>query len=70
MFEKPKEDKYRHLKPLYVKGFVDGKLMTKMLVDGGAIVNLMPYTFRNIGKSHEDLIKIDMMLNDLGGNAS
>ena len=36
--------KHRHLKALYVKGFVDGKPMSKMLVDGGASVNLMPYT--------------------------
>ena len=33
--------KHRHLKALYVKGFVDGKSMSKMLVDGGASVNLM-----------------------------
>ena len=42
IFDKPV--KHRHLKALYVKGFVDGKLMSKMLVDGGAFVNLMPYT--------------------------
>ena len=28
--------KHWHLKALYVKGFVDGKPMSKMLVDGGA----------------------------------
>jgi len=54
-----------------MKGFVDGKLMTKMLVDGGAAVNLMPYTtFRKLGKGPEDLPKMDMMLRDFGGNAS
>ena len=36
-----KSVKHRHLKALYVKGFVDGKSMSKMLVDGGASVNLM-----------------------------
>jgi hypothetical protein len=45
-----------------VKGFVDGKPMTKMLVDGGAAINLMPYTtFRKPGKGLEDLLKINMM---------
>ena len=34
IFDKPV--KHRHLKALYVKGFVDGKPMSKMLVDGGA----------------------------------
>ena len=43
--------KHWHLKALYVKGFIDGKPMNKMLVDGGASVNLMPYTtFRKLGK--------------------
>ena len=45
--------------------------MTKMLVDGGAAVNLMPYTtFRKLGKGPGDLIETDMMLKDFGGNAS
>ena len=66
-----KHIKHWHLKPLYVKGFVDGKPMTKMLADGGAAVNLMPYTtYRKLGKGPEDLIKTDMMLKDFGGNAS
>ena len=59
--------KHRHLKALYVKGFVDGKLMSKMFNDGGASVNLMPYTtFRKLGKGPRDLIETDMMLKDFG----
>jgi len=39
-----------------MKGFVDGKPMTKMLVDGGAVVNLMHYTmFHKLGKGPGDL---------------
>ena len=69
IFDKPV--KYRCLNALYVKGFVDGKPMSKMLVDGGASVNLMPYTtFRKLGKGLGDLIETDMMLKDFGGNAS
>jgi hypothetical protein len=42
-----------------------------MLVDGGAAVNLMPYTLlRKIGESDEDLIETDMMLVDFEGNIS
>ena len=45
--------------------------MSKMLVDGGASINLMPYTtFRKLGKGPEDLIETDIMLKDFGGNAS
>ena len=69
IFDKP--IKHRHLKALCVKGFVDGKPMSKMLVDGGASVNLMPYTtFHKLGKGPGDLIETDMMLNDFEGNAS
>ena len=45
--------------------------MNKMLVDGGASVNLMPYTtFHKLGKGPGDMMKTDMMLKDFGGNAS
>ena len=54
-----------------MKGFVDGKPINKMLVDGGAYANLMPYTtFHKHGKGPGDLIETDMMLKDFGGNAS
>jgi len=69
IFDKPV--KHRHLKALYVKCFVDGKPMSKMLVDGGASINLMPYTtFHKLGKGPRDLIETNMMLKDFGGNAS
>ena len=68
IFDKPV--KHQHLKALYVKGLVDGKPMNKILVDGGASVNLMPYTtFCKLGKGPGDLIETDMMLKDFGGNA-
>ncbi len=45
--------------------------MSKMMVDGGAAVNLMPYaTFRKLGRNAEDLIKTNMVLKDFGGNPS
>ena len=57
IFDKPV--KHRHLKALYMKGLVDGKPMNKMLVDGGASVNLMFYTtFRKLGKGPGDLIRL------------
>ena len=70
-FEKPEDEKRKHLKALFLKGFVDGKPVTKMLVDGGAVVNIMPYAMlRKLGKSSEDLTKIDMMLKDFEGVVS
>ena len=69
IFDKPV--KHRHLKALYVKCFVNGKPMNKILVDGGASVNLMPYTtFCKLSKGLGYLIETGMMLKDFGGNAS
>ena len=70
-FEKPEDDKRQHLKALFLKGFIDGKPVTKMLVDGGATVNIMPYVMlRKLGKSQDDLTKTDMMLKDFKGVVS
>jgi hypothetical protein len=71
IFEKIEDEKRQHLKDLFLKGFVNGKLVTRMLVDGGAAINLMPYTMlRKIGKSDEDLTQTDMMLMDFEENVS
>ena len=43
IFEKPADVERQHLKALFVKGRVDGQPMTKILVDGGAAINTMPY---------------------------
>ena len=70
-FENSEDEKRRHLKALFLKGFVDGKPITKMLVDGGAAVNIMPYAMLcKLGKSNEDLTKTDMMLKDFEGVVS
>jgi predicted aspartyl protease len=38
------------MRPLYLRGYVNGKPLIKMFVDGGAAVNVMPYTtFRKLG---------------------
>jgi hypothetical protein len=39
-----------HMKPLFDKGFVEGKPLQKIMVDGGAGVNVMPVaTFDKLG---------------------
>jgi len=68
IFEKPTDNERQHLKALFVKGRVDEQLMTKILVDGGAAINIMSYAvYRKLGKGHEDLTKTDMMLKVLKG---
>jgi len=49
VFQKSSE-KDNHLKALYIRGHINGKPVTRMLVDGGAIVNLMPYSlYKKLG---------------------
>ena len=43
IFQKPKEWD-NHLKSLYMRGHINGKPVSRMLVDSRAIVNLMPYS--------------------------
>ena len=54
-----------------MKGYVNGKPLTKMFVDGGAAINIMPYTtLRKLGMTNEELLKTDMVLRDFAGNPS
>jgi hypothetical protein len=69
-FTKPKES-VNHLKPLFVRGHIDGIPIAKMLVDGGAAVNLMPYSlYRKLGKQDDELIKTNMTLSGVGTDSS
>jgi hypothetical protein len=42
MFEKPEESS-QHMKPLYVRGHINRRLISQMIINGGAAVNLMMY---------------------------
>jgi hypothetical protein len=43
---------------------IDGISIAKMLVDGGAVVNLMPYSlYQKLGKPDDELVKTNMTLN-------
>jgi hypothetical protein len=67
VFQRSK-DSENHLKSLYIWAHLDGTPISWMLVDGGAIINLMPYSFfKKMGKSDKELIKTNMMINDVGG---
>ena len=56
---------------MYLKGFINGNPVNRMLVDTGAAVNLMSYSvLRRLGCSSADLIKTNVMLNDFNGQPS
>jgi hypothetical protein len=68
IFEKLEESS-QHLKSLYVRGHITGKPISKMLIDDGVAVNLMPYSvFKKLRREDDELVKTNLMLNDVGGN--
>jgi hypothetical protein len=67
IFQKPKATE-NHLKALYMKGHINGKPISRMLMDGGAIVNLIPYSlFKKLGGSNDELIKTNMTVSGVVG---
>jgi hypothetical protein len=59
------------MRPLYLRGYVNGKPLTKMFVDGEAAVNVIPYTtFRKLGMGPGDFTPTSIILNDFAGNPS
>jgi hypothetical protein len=71
IFEKPQAKSYKHLKALYHKGYINGQPINKMLVDIGAVVNIMPYSvLRRLGRSTGDLIQTNVTLSDFNEQTS
>jgi hypothetical protein len=67
MFEKLEESS-QHIKPLYVRGHIDGRLISRMLVDGGTVINLMSYSnLKKLGQENDELVKTNLSLNGVGG---
>jgi hypothetical protein len=41
-----------------------------MLIDGGAVVNLMPYSvLKKLGREDDELLKTNLTINGVGGNS-
>jgi hypothetical protein len=65
------EESSQHLKSLYIRVHIDGKPIARMHIDGGAIVNLMPYCiFKKPGREDDKLVKTNLTLNDVGGKGN
>jgi hypothetical protein len=62
---------YKYLKALYLKGYINGQPVNKMLVDTGAAVNIMLYSvLRQLGRSTGDLIQTNVTLSDFNDQTS
>jgi hypothetical protein len=65
------EESSRHLKLLYIYGHIDGKPISMMLINGGAAVNLMPYSvFKKLGRKDDKLVKTNLTLNGVWGGGN
>jgi hypothetical protein len=68
VFEKPEESS-QHLNLLYIWGHIDEKPIFRMLIDDGAVINLMSYVmFKKLGWEDDELMKTNLTLNSVGGN--
>ena len=71
VFKRPTESMKSHLKPFYIWAKVEDVGINKVLVDGGAAINLMPsILLKKIGKSVSDLRPHNMVLTDFEGKTS
>lgn len=68
-FERPNKGMESHLKPLFIIGKVENITVNTILVDGGAVVNLMShYMLKRIGKDDTDTKPHNMVLSNYEGN--
>ena len=71
ILEKPIVEMTRHIKPLYVRAHFNGKLVSKVLVDNGLIVNVMPLKMlRALGRGIGDLIETEVFVSAFIGEIS
>jgi hypothetical protein len=67
-FERPDEGMKNHLKPLFIQTKVNDVGINKVLINGGAAVNLMPeFLLSKIGKFSSDLHPHYIVLSDYEG---
>jgi hypothetical protein len=70
IFEQPDDSMMSHLKPLFIQAKVDEVNVNKVLVDGGAAVNMMPQSLlKRIGKTDKDLKPHNVILSNYEGKA-
>jgi hypothetical protein len=68
MFEKP-ENPGAHMKPLFIRGHLDGTPIGHMLVDGSTSVNILPLSlFKKLGYDEGDLKCTNLSLSGFAGD--
>ena len=53
----------RHIEPLYVRAHLNGRPVSKVLIDNGSTINVMPLRMlRDLGRSINDLIETKVVV--------
>ncbi|GLU22259.1 hypothetical protein SLE2022_383480 [Rubroshorea leprosula] len=61
----------RHIRPLYIHAHLDCMLISRVLVDNGAVVKVLPtYMLYKIGKSLGDLMETELTISDFTGGVN
>lgn len=70
-FEKPPEEMTKHLRHLYIRAHIDRKPVSRVLVDNGAEVNILPLRIvRRLSKSDQDLIPSEVSITSFDGGVA
>ena len=63
ILEKPSVEMTMHIKPLYIRSHLNGKPVSKVLIDNESAVNVMPLRMlRAMGRSINDLIETEVVV--------
>ena len=61
----------RHIKPWYVRAHLNGRSVSKVLIDNGSTINVMPLRMlRALGRSINDLIEPEVVMFAFTGEVS
>ncbi|KHN34546.1 hypothetical protein glysoja_045108, partial [Glycine soja] len=70
-FDHPTLEMIKHLKPLYIKAQINSKTLSKVFVDGGAILDIMSLTtLKKLGKRQRELITTNMKMTNFTRGAT
>ena len=63
ILDKPSVKMTRHIKPLYVRAHLNGKPVSKVLIETGSVVNVIPLRMlRALGMSLNDMIETEVVM--------
>ena len=69
--KKPFVEMTRHIKPLYLRDYLNGRPVSKVLIDNGSTVNVMPLRMlKALGRRINDLIETEVVVSAFTGEVS